>query len=336
MDTAARLAPVGKAGQRFQQFFRAKSSCRSPAANLSGVSTIDGLTGVLVALASPLHRDGSVDAEGTARLVEHVLDGGVSGVLALGSTGETASLDEAARRQVLEAVVAATHKRVPVLCGVAQSQLSSALSEVDAAARAGADAVLVTPPYYYPTDQPGVAAFYRAIAERASIPVLVYNIPPFTKVVAEPATVADLAREGAIHGIKDSSRDFEYFEGVCIATHDMPEFRVFTGSDTMLVASLAAGGAGTICGAANVAPQWVVRVYDAFMRGDIEAARAAQEDLYRLVMALRAGVFPSAIKAALHLQGICEPWTAPPARKLDGRLEAQLHEQLARWSLLPD
>jgi 4-hydroxy-tetrahydrodipicolinate synthase len=300
------------------------------------VSTIDGLTGVLVALASPLHRDGSVDAEGTARLVEHVLDGGVSGVLALGSTGETASLDEKARREVVEAVIAATGGRVPVLCGVAQSQLSSALAEVDAAARAGADAVLVAPPYYYPTDQPGVAAFYRAIAERASIPVLVYNIPQFTKVVAEPATVAELAREGAIHGIKDSSRDFEYFEGVCIATRDIPAFRVFTGSDTMLVASLAAGGRGTICGAANIAPQWVVRVYDAFMRGDIEAARAAQEDLYRLVMALRAGVFPGAIKAALHLQGICEPWTAPPARKLDGRLEAQLHEQLARWSLLPD
>src|SRR5205814_5138333 len=96
--------------------------------------------------------------------------------------------------------------------------------------------------FYYPSDQAGVLAFYRAIAERSTLPVLVYNIPQFTKVAAEPATVATLAHEGAIKGIKDSSRDFEYFEGVCIATRDMPAFRIFTGSDTMLVASLAAGG----------------------------------------------------------------------------------------------
>jgi 4-hydroxy-tetrahydrodipicolinate synthase len=298
------------------------------------MAAIEKLGGVLVALASPLHRDGSVDKEGTARLVEHVLAGGVSGVLALGSTGETASLDEAARRGVLDAVIEATGGRVPVLCGVAQGQLSAAIAEVDAASRAGADAVLVTPPYYYPTDQAGVAAFYREIAGRASVPVLVYNIPQFTKVVVEPATVATLAREGTIHGIKDSSRDFEYFEGMRIATREIPAFRVFTGSDTMLVASLAAGGAGTICGAANIAPQWVVRVYEAFIRGDIEAARTAQEALYQLVMAVRVGVFPRAIKAALHLQGICEPWTAPPAAQLDAKLEGPLREKLAEWRLL--
>ncbi|HEY3086430.1 MAG TPA: dihydrodipicolinate synthase family protein [Candidatus Dormibacteraeota bacterium] len=300
------------------------------------MASIDSLAGVLVALASPVHRDGTVDRDGIGRLVEHVLDGGVSGVLALGSTGETASLDDKARRQVLESVMDATRGRVPVLCGVARTELSTALAEVEAATRAGAGAALVAAPYYYPTDQAGVLAFYRAIAERATIPIFVYNIPPFTKVVVEPATVATLAREGAIQGIKDSSRDFEYFEGVCIATRDMPAFRVFTGSDTMLVASLAAGGDGTICGAANVAPRWVVRVYEEFMRGDITAARDDQEKLYQLVMAVRAGVFPSAIKAALHLQGICEPWTAPPSRKLDDASESRLRQFLAGAQLLPD
>jgi len=300
------------------------------------MSDIARLTGVLVALASPLSRDGSVDRGGVERLVEHVLGGGVRGVLALGSTGETASLDEPARRAVLEAVVAATRRRVPVLCGVAQSQLSSAIAEVDAAARAGADAVLVAPPFYYPTDQAGVLAFYRAIAERSTLPVLVYNIPQFTKVAAEPATVATLAQEGAIKGIKDSSRDFEYFEGVCIATRDLPAFRIFTGSDTMLVASLAAGGAGTICGAANVAPAWVVRIYDEFTRGDLGAARASQDEVYRLVGALRNGVFPLAIKAALHMEGVCEPWSAPPTRKLEEPALSRLREFLAASRLLPD
>jgi len=300
------------------------------------VFRVERLSGVLVALASPLRRDGTVDEAAVARLVEHVLGGGVHGLLPLGSTGETASLDEVARRQVLAAVVKAAHGRVPVICGVAQSQLSSARAEVEAAAKLGADAALVAPPFYYPIDQAGVLAFYRQVAERAAVPVLVYNIPQFTKVVIEPATLATLAREGTIHGVKDSSRDFEYFEGVCVATRDIPAFRVFTGSDTMLLASLAMGGAGTICGAANIAPHWVVRIFDEFQRGDIEAARSSQDQLYELVMAVRAGVFPSAIKAALHMLGICEPWTAPPVRQLDANLETRLRARLTELGLLRD
>lgn len=297
---------------------------------------VERLAGVLVALASPMHEDGSVDRAGIERLVEHVIAGGVHGLLALGSTGETASLDEPSRRAVLEAVLEAARGRVPVLCGVAQSQLSAAVAEIDAAAAAGADGVLVAPPFYYPTDQAGVMAFYREIADRTELPVLLYNIPQFTKVVAEPATVATLARAGAIRGIKDSSRDFEYFEGVCISTRDLPDFRIFTGSDTMLVASLAMGGAGTICGAANVAPRLVVEVHDAYADGDVMAARRHQDRLFEVVSAVRVGVFPLGIKAALHMEGVCEPWSAPPARRLDERHEARLRERLAEWGLLPD
>jgi 4-hydroxy-tetrahydrodipicolinate synthase len=300
------------------------------------VLDLDRLSGVLVALASPLLRDGSVDEPAVRRLVEYVLAGGVHGVLALGSTGESASLDETSRRRLLEGVVKAARGRVPVLCGVAQSHLASSRAEVEAAARLGADAALVAVPFYYPMDQAGVLAFYRQLAEHAPLPIFVYNIPQFTKVVVEPATVAALAREGAIRGIKDSSRDFEYFEGVCIATRDLPPFRVFTGSDTMLVASLAMGGAGTICGAGNIAPALVARIYDEYMRGDVESARKSQDELYELVMAVRGGVFPLAIKAALHMQGICEPWSAPPVRKLDEQLEAPLRHRLARSGLLRD
>lgn len=286
------------------------------------------------ALVSPLGRDGRVDEAAVARLVEHVIAGGVHGLLPLGSTGETASLDETARRTILECVVAAASGRVPVICGVAQSHLPAARVEVAAAERLGADAVLVAPPFYYPMDQPTLLAFYRDLAASSAVPILLYNIPQFTKVVAEPASVATLAHEGAIAGIKDSSRDFEYFEGVCIATRELPRFRIFTGSDTMLLPSLAMGGAGTICGAANVAPRWVVRIDEKFRRGDLVAARAEQDDLYKLVTALRAGVFPAAIKAACHLQGICEPWCAPPLQPLEDKLQAKLRAQLQDWGLL--
>src|SRR5712691_197412 len=289
---------------------------------------VEELAGVLPALISPLRSDGTVDEAAVGRLVEHVIDGGVRGLLALGSTGETASLDETARRSLLSNVVAAAAGRVPVICGVAQSHLAAARVELEAAARLGAAAALVTPPFYYLIDQATVLAFYRSLAKGSPLPILLYNIPQLTKVVAEPATVATLAREGTIAGVKDSSRDFEYFEGVCIATRDLPRFRIFTGSDTMLLPSLAMGGA------ANVAPGWIVRIYEDFQRGDMAAARAGQDRLYQLVMVLRGGVFPAAIKAACHVQGICESWCAPPVAPLDDQAEAKLRDRLQGWGLL--
>jgi len=292
------------------------------------------LKGVIPAMVTPLTEGGAVDEPAVGRLVEHVVAAGVSGLLPLGSTGETASLDEPSRRAMLAATVKAARGRVPVICGVAQSNLPAAAAEVAAAAELGADAVLVAPPFYYFVDQPTVISFYRAIAEASPIPVLLYNIPQNTKVPADPATVAALARDGAIKGIKDSSRDFEYFELICGATREMPAFRIFTGSDTMLLASLAMGGAGTICGAANVAPGWVVRIYDDFVRGDLNAAREHQDQLVDLIMRLREGVFPAAIKAALEAQGVCDAWMARPIAPLDARARDALGVKLADWGLL--
>jgi len=298
------------------------------------MAEVDELHGVLPALVTPLRQDGAVDEPAIGRLVEHVLAGGVHGLLALGSTGETASLDEPSRRLVLEAVVGAAAGRAPVICGVAQTHLAAARAEVAAAAELGAVAALVTPPFYYPIDQATVLGFYRRLAAESPLPILVYNIPQFTKVVVEPAALAALASEGTVAGIKDSSRDFEYFERICMATRDLPRFRVFTGSDTMLLASMAMGAAGTICGGANVAPGWVVRVYEAFVGGEWELARSHQDLLLQLVLAVRAGVFPAAIKAALDFMGVCEPWPAPPVPALGERARAQLREQLLGWGIL--
>jgi 4-hydroxy-tetrahydrodipicolinate synthase len=296
--------------------------------------SIQDLRGVLPALATPLTRDGAVDEPAVERLVEHVLAGGVHGLLPLGSTGEAASLDGPARRKLLAAVVKAAAGRVPVLSGVVQSQLGAARADVKAAAELGAVAALVAPPYYYPIDQATVLAFYRAVAADSPLPILIYNIPQNTKVVTEPATVATLAHEGAVVGIKDSSRDFEYFSNVCLATRDVPGFRIFTGSDTMLLAALAMGGAGTICATANIAPSWVVRLFDDFERGEWRSARSHQDRLLEVAAAIRTGVFPAGIKAALQMQGVCEPWPVAPVAALDEAARGRLRERLEKWGLL--
>lgn len=288
---------------------------------------------MLPALVTPLNEDGDVDEDATPRLIRYVLAGGVSGVLALGSTGESASLAEPARRHYLKLVVAEVGGRVPVLCGVTRDDLAGARAEVRAAADIGADAALVAPPHYYPADQPTVLAFYRALAADAALPLFVYHIPQFTKVSTEPATLRTLAEEGAIVGVKDSSRDFEYFQRVAGAVRGLPTFRLFTGTDSMLLASMAVGGCGTICGSANVAPSWVVGLYKAVREHRWDEARERQHALVELVDAIRQGVFPSGIKSAMSILGVCEAWPAPPVAPLPGEPETRLREQLAGWGL---
>ncbi|HET8523313.1 MAG TPA: dihydrodipicolinate synthase family protein [Thermomicrobiales bacterium] len=292
------------------------------------------LGGIWVALATPLKSDGSFDAEGCRRLVRHVLADGAHGILALGSTGEVAALNKATRTAVIETVAGETRGRAPFLVGVAQTELNAAIAEIAIAAEAGAAGALVVPPFYSPIDQATTATFYRRLAAASHLPILVYNIPAFTKVVVAPATVAELAADGVIAGIKDRSRDFEYFEQVLARTADHPEFAVFTGTDTMLLASLAMGASGVIAMSANLAPSWGVRVYDAMRDGRWDDARRAQNALIELVLTLRAGVFPSGIKAALSLAGICGDTPALPLSPLPPADRERLAAGLARLGLV--
>src|SRR5260370_11778149 len=136
------------------------------------VNRIDEVRGVLPALISPLHKDGTADEAGIKRLVEHVIAGGVTGLLPLGSTGEGASLGERTRSQILRCVVEASAGRVPVICGVAPPNPEAARAEVAAASRLGANGALGAPPFFYPTDQATVLAFYRRLATQRQIPLL--------------------------------------------------------------------------------------------------------------------------------------------------------------------
>lgn len=292
------------------------------------------LHGVLPALITPLHSDGTFDEDGSRRLVDHVLAGGVHGVLALGSTGEATSFETPVRRRILEVVTEAVGGRVPLLVGVAQTTVNGALEEIRAAHAVGARAALVVPPFYAPIDQPTVLAFYRQLAERSQLPILIYNIPGFTKVAVSPPVVARLAEEGAVAGIKDSSRDFEYFEQVLDAVGDRPDFAAFTGTDTTLLASMVVGAAGAITLSSNLAPAWGVRLYDAIRAGRWDEARQQQRLLLRLVMALRPGLFPTGVKAAMAMLGICGDTPAPPGAPLAGAERARLESDLRRLGLL--
>lgn len=290
--------------------------------------------GVHVALASPLNPDHDIDIEGTHRLVEHVISGGIHGLNVLGSTGEVASIPTSKRRKLIEAVMDANGGRVPVITAMAQDSIEEASRELEALARQGVRGVLVTAPHYYNTTQPAIEDFYRTLAATSPLPLLVYNIPQFTKVSVAPSVVARLARDGAVAGIKDSSRDFEYFAQVVYATRGVDGFRVFTGSDTMLLASLTVGGDGTIAGGPNLDPSLAVELFDAFHAGDWDLARERQRAVVEMVIATRVGTFPAGIKAGLEMMGICGSTTAPPVPALGESDRHQLASVLTRLGIL--
>lgn len=292
------------------------------------------LSGVMVALATPLNADRSVDEAALERLVAHVLAGGVDGVAPLGSTGEGPAMGPTARKIVLRRVMQAVGGRVPVVPGVTETSLEAAVAGVEQAAAAGAAAVLVAPPSYYPADQAGVAEFFLAVADRSPVPVLIYNIPQMTKVAVAPATVGRLAQHPRIGGIKDSSRDFEYFLQVIAATRAFPGFSCLTGNDIYLLYAHAAGGHGTIAATPNVAPHLNAGLWAAAQAGDMARAARFQEQIMQLNLTCRRGTFPAAWKGALHALGLCGPTTALPMSPLGPDELADLRRSLVALGIV--
>jgi dihydrodipicolinate synthase/N-acetylneuraminate lyase len=292
------------------------------------------LAGIIPPLITPLAPNGEFDPVGCGNLVRHVLAGGVQGVLVTGSNGEVAALDRVNRARAVDAVIAEVNGRVPVIVGVAQVCLQDVHAEVHQAAEAGAAAALVAPPYYAPVDTTAVRSFYLEVAERATLPVLVYNIPQFTKVGIPPDVISELAGEGAIAGVKDSSRDLDNLLHILEAVRGQTGFSVFTGSDSQIAAAFVMGVDGAIGVCGNLVPAWQVALFDAWSAGDLTSMRMWQERLFTLVRAVRVGSAPSAVKAALSIVGICGETCAPPVTNLTAAQRGTLAEALSHLGIV--
>ncbi len=293
---------------------------------------------VMAALATPLEPSGRLDVAGLGRLVGHILAGGADGLCPAGSTGEGPLLSRETRVELVRAVSGMSPAGTPIIPGTLSVNPEATLADIDAYADAGATAVLVPPPFYYPLDDGAVADFYVYVAERSALPVLVYNIPSMTKVSVAPAVTAELAYHPRIAGMKDSSRDMEYFSAVSARTAGSDSFCLLTGSDTLLSASLGAGGQGTIAASVNLVPSLVRSLYDASISGDV-AARDLQARLAEVVFACRRPGFPAGWKAALKLAGLCDATLAAPLREATEAASATLDRELRQalgeaWSPL--
>jgi 4-hydroxy-tetrahydrodipicolinate synthase len=243
--------------------------------------------------------------------VRRILAGGVHGVVALGSASEFAVLADQEKHRVIAITVDEVGGRVPVVVGTGEPGTRRAIEMTQVANRLGADAALVVPPYYYVPNRDAVLRYYRTVASEGELPVLLYNIPFFTKVTLDLDVVQALAKEPGIVGIKDSSSNVRHFQRLT-STVKSASFSVVTGSDSLLFAQTVAGGDGCISPGANVVPEWFVALWDAMEGNRWPEAWEHQQRIQALHRGIGYGTFPAGIKGALSLLGIGQAVVAAP------------------------
>ncbi len=230
---------------------------------------LDRLHGIFTPILTPLTDDEDVDHPSLRRLVSYLIDLGVHGIWATGTTGEFPCFDHAEREAILHTVVDAVAGRVPVIAGIGDASTRLAIAHGRAALRSGVDAVALTPPYYYVNSQEELLEHYRTVRQAIDLPLLVYNIPQNVKARLEVPTVLTLAREGTVVGLKDSQNDLDWFRQVMIGTREAGlNFRGFLGTRILIDSGIVAGAHGAIPGISNVNAADCVAVYEAARRGD--------------------------------------------------------------------
>jgi 4-hydroxy-tetrahydrodipicolinate synthase len=280
-----------------------------------------------VALVTPFDEQGVNEAVLRA-LVRFHHESGTAALIVCGSTGEAAAMSAAEQRAAVQAVVEENAGRLPVIAGAGGSGTADVVRLAVQARDAGADALLVSAPPYNRPSQAGIAAHVRAILDAADLPVILYNVPSRSAVNMLPATIAELASDPRVIGVKEASGDIAQVAELARLTAD--RLALWSGNDDQVVPLLALGGRGVISVLANVAPREAQRMVELFLGGDVAGARALQLRLLPLVAALFAEPNPMPVKAAVRWLGFdVGPLRLPllePARTVIEAVTAGLSE----------
>jgi dihydrodipicolinate synthase/N-acetylneuraminate lyase len=295
------------------------------------------LEGVIAALLTPVDQAGRVDHGALRQLVERLLSRGVTGISPLGSTGEGYSLGLDQRLAVTATVAATVPPGTPVIPGMFAHNHEQAVAEIAAYADHGGTAVLAAPPAYYPLTPAEQRGYFARLADATALPLVIYNIPVFTKIVIAPSAAAELAVHPQVAGLKDSGRDLDYaarlLDAVAAVGPDAAGFSLLTGTDSLLVSYLLAGARGTICANANIVPETVRAAYDAVLAGKLDQALRHEARLRAVQAAIPAGSTAS-YKAALAAAGVGERWLVPPRLPLTDAENARLVDRLTALEVL--
>src|SRR5690554_3177787 len=262
------------------------------------------IQGSIVALVTPMKRDGSLDDESLSRLIEFHIEQGTDAIVAVGTTGESATLDEEEHCRVIQFVVEKVAGRVPVIAGTGANSTTEAINLTVRAKDAGADACLLVTPYYNKPTQEGLYRHYKAVAEAVNIPQILYNVPGRTACDMLPATVARLAQIPNIVGIKEATGNLDRAKEIMRLCG--PDFLLYSGDDATACEFCLIGGKGVISVTANVAPKLMHDMCAAAIAGDAEAARAIDAKLAALHRDLFIESNPIPVKWAVCELGLIE------------------------------
>lgn len=266
------------------------------------------IQGSIVAIVTPFNQDGSVNFSKLGELVDWQIQNGTDGIVALGTTGESATMTDEEDDAVCEYVLKRVNGRIPVIVGSGSNCTASMLDKSLRYQAMGAQGLLIIAPYYNKTNEEGMYRHFATVVDAVDIPCILYNVPGRTGCSISEGVVKRLAGHPNVMGIKEASGNMSY---ACkIARYLGPEFAMYSGNDDITVPILSIGGSGVISVLANILPKQTHDMVMAYLSGDTAAATAAQLRYLELINSLFLEVNPIPVKAALNMMG----WEVGPCR----------------------
>jgi 4-hydroxy-tetrahydrodipicolinate synthase len=293
------------------------------------------LTGIITPMVTPLADRDILDTVGTERLIEHILSGGVHGLFILGTTGEGPSLSYQLREQLIELTCKQVAGRVPVLVGITDTAISESVRIAKKAADAGAKALVMAHPPYFPAAGPETLSYIKHLAPQLPLPMFLYNMPSHTKLVFDPKTVRAAADIDGVIGLKDSSANMFYFHQLQMVCKDKPDFSLLVGPEELTGEAVLLGGHGGVNGGSNMKPQLYVDLYKAAAAKDVDKVNTLHDEVMKISSKIYTGGAYSGylrgLKCVLSCMGICSDTLAEPFTPFgdeDRKIIAQRVEEL--------
>ena len=287
--------------------------------------------GIATAMVTPMTATG-VDYGALARFIDFQLEEGINALVAVGTTGESATLTPQERKEVIRFTVERVAGRVPVIAGTGTNNTQHVLEFTKSACDDGADAVLVVTPYYNKATQNGLIKHFTTVADASTVPMIMYNVPGRTGCNLLPDTVAVLAKHPNIAAIKEASGNMG--QVVELAAKCGSDIAIYSGEDGITLPILSMGGQGCISVASNVVPKTMVSLADTFFRGDVAEAARMQRELWPLIHLLFCEVNPIPAKAAVSAMGYGEEHIRLPLTPMEDAHRAALYAEMKKLGVL--
>ncbi len=288
--------------------------------------------GVATALVTPMYDDGSINYDRLKTLIDEQIEAGVPALVICGTTGESATMTLEEHSEVIRVAIKHAAGRVKIIAGAGSNDTACAADLAKEAEEAGADALLIVTPYYNKATQGGLVAHYKYIAERVSLPIILYNVPSRTGCNIKPETYAKLAEIDNIVAIKEANGDISSVVKTRLLCGD--KLDIYSGNDDQIVPIMALGGKGVISVLSNVMPKETVEMCDKMLSGDFEGAAAMQIELSSLIDALFIEVNPIPVKEAMNLMGLGMGPLRLPMTPMEENTKAVLINELKKFELL--